>query len=221
MKRIPEPELMEEEEQVRAYARADFDEPHGRFIKLLEEAFSTDEIRGCVLDLGCGPGDISLRIARAYPRCTVLGIDGSEAMISLGREIISRSGEAGRVELRRLRLPVDKPSGRDYGAIVSNSLLHHLREPEVLWHTIRECGSRGTPVFVMDLMRPASVSQAERMVEDYTAGEPEVLIRDFRASLLAAYDLGEVREQLAKAGLDALPVKEVSDRHLLVAGRLP
>lgn len=222
MKRIPEPELMEEEEQARAYAGANFDEPHNRFISLLEEHFPGLEITGCVLDLGCGPGDITIRMARAQPGCTVLGIDGSEAMLRWGREIISRTGDAaGRIELSRLRLPAKKPPERRYDIIISNSLLHHLKQPAILWETIKECGSAGTPVFVMDLMRPTTEAEVEKLVETRTVGEPEILKRDFRASLLAAYDLLEIKEQLDKAGLSALTVKQVSDRHLLVAGRLP
>ncbi len=34
MNRTPEPELMLEQEQARAYFEADFEEPHGRFIEL-------------------------------------------------------------------------------------------------------------------------------------------------------------------------------------------
>ena len=36
MQRILEPELMEDESQVRAYALADFSEPHDRFIQRLK-----------------------------------------------------------------------------------------------------------------------------------------------------------------------------------------
>jgi hypothetical protein len=51
----------------------------------------------------------------------------------------------------------------------------------------------GAPVLVMDLMRPASPAAAEALVEQYAAGEPEVLRRDFYNSLLAAFEPGEVR----------------------------
>jgi hypothetical protein len=37
MLRITEPEIMDDEEQVRAYALADFEEPHSQFIALLGE----------------------------------------------------------------------------------------------------------------------------------------------------------------------------------------
>lgn len=222
MERIPEPELMEVEDQARAYAEADFEEPHSRFLTLLKESFPQLNISGRVLDLGCGPGDISMRVARAFPACSVLGIDGSQAMLERGREILRRSGALeSRVELAQVMLPADGVPAGDYEIIISNSLLHHLADPQVLWNAIREAGASGTPVFVMDLMRPVSITEAKKIVEAYTVGEPEILKKDFHASLLAAYRIDEVREQLRGAGLECLNLSSVSDRHLLVWGRLP
>jgi SAM-dependent methyltransferase len=62
MQRIPEPELMDEAEQARAYAMADFAEPNARFVGYFETEFP-ELLTGSVLDLGCGPGDIVLRLA--------------------------------------------------------------------------------------------------------------------------------------------------------------
>lgn len=69
MERFPEPELMEERQQACAYAAADFSEPHNRFIELFQEAFPGLGIEGYALDLGCGPGDIAMRFARANTAC--------------------------------------------------------------------------------------------------------------------------------------------------------
>ena len=61
--------------------------------------------------------------------------------------------------------------------------------------------------------------QAQHIVDTYAANEPEVLRRDFFASLCAAFTLDEVRDQLEVAGLGHLAVEAISDRHLLVWGR--
>ena len=49
---------------------------------------------------------------------------------------------------------------------------------------------------------------------------PPVLRNDFLNSLCAAYRPDEVARQLASAGLERLQVEVVSDRHLIVFGRL-
>ena len=52
-------------------------------------------------------------------------------------------------------------------------------------------------------------------------GEPELLKRDFFASLCAAYTLAEVRSQLAAADLAHFALEATSDRHWITWGALP
>ncbi|MEE8350329.1 MAG: class I SAM-dependent methyltransferase [Acidobacteriota bacterium] len=220
MKRRPEEELMLGEEQARAYREGDFDEPHRQFVKLFEERFASDSIEGCVLDLGCGPADIALRFARAYPRCRVHGVDGSKAMLKLGRQAISNEQLESRIELIEHLLPTTELPRDQYDVVISNSLLHHLKDPRVLWDSIDRFARPEAPVFVMDLLRPESETQAQEMTVMYASDEPEILRRDFCHSLLAAYREDEVCEQLEQAGLTQMRVEVVSDRHLIVWGRM-
>jgi hypothetical protein len=71
----------------------------------------------------------------------------------------------------------------------------------------------------MDLNRPDDAETVEALVARYAERAPEVLRTDFRNSLLAAYRPDEIRQQLARCGLEHLQVETVSDRHLLVSGR--
>lgn len=218
MERVPEPELMEEEEQARAYSMADFEAPHEAFVRESERAFH-EPLQGQILDLGCGPGDITVRFAKRHPGCSLLGIDGSEAMLKYGRERVEREELTERVRLRRVFLPT-KELEQAFDGAISNSLLHHLERPEVLWQSLKQCVRRGSPVFVMDLLRPGSRQEAEALVEAYSGDEPEVLRRDFFLSLCAAYRVDEIEEQLATQGLAHLRVEVISDRHWVVYGRL-
>jgi SAM-dependent methyltransferase len=219
MERIPEPELMNDAEQAAAYAFADFEEPHSRFIELFRETFPDEFMTGAVLDLGCGPGDITIRFARAFPECVVHGVDGAAAMLAHGRNRLAREGLDERVQLIEAYLPGTSLPLSGYAAVISNSLLHHLHDPMVLWHTLKAYAKPGAPVFIMDLLRPAGREQAQALVDEYAANEPDVLRHDFFHSLLAAYSCDEVAEQLHTAGLDGLSVRQISDRHLLIHGR--
>lgn len=217
--RILEPELMDGDEQVRAYAEANFEQPHSAFIQLFKQTFLEERIQGCILDLGCGPGDITFRFARAFPDCCVHGIDGSPSMLSYGNEILSSAADIrDRVELVYGRLPEVNPPRPDYRTIITNSLLHHLENPQTLWNSVKKYSSSGTKVFVMDLRRPANTHIARELTETYAADEPLTLQHDFYHSLLAAFRVDEVKQQLAEADLDYLSVRESSDRHLLVSG---
>ena len=220
MNRTTEPELMLAEEQARAYSQADFEEPHSRFMELFAERFPEETAAGSVLDLGCGPADISLRFARAYPQAVIHGVDGSEAILRLGKQAVCREGLEERVQLIHCTLPTLELPRKSYDGVISNSLLHHLQDPQVLWQTIKQFARPEAPIFVMDLMRPDSQKQAEDLTETYAAGEPEILKRDFYHSLLAAYQEDEIQSQLQEAGLKQFSVEVASDRHLIIWGRL-
>ena len=221
MRRVLEPELMDEPEQARAYAEADFSEPNALFVALFQESFPDFGAGGCLLDLGCGPADITLRLARAYPACEVHGVDGAEPMLAFARDRITRTAAGDRVTLVHAVIPRAVLPRAQYDAIVSNSLLHQLHDPGALWATVKRRARPGAPVLVMDLVRPQSAAQVDELVRTYAADAPPVLQRDFRCSLRAAFRPGEVTAQLAEAGLAGFNVRMVSDRHLAVAGRTP
>ncbi len=218
MERRPEPELMDEAEQARAYAAADFDEPHNHFVELLSDRLGPGAGRGRALDLGCGPGDISFRLAAARPGWAIEGVDGSRAMLELAEVDPRRAACRDRVTFTLARLPDEEPAGSAFELVLSNSLLHHLDDPLVLWRAAAGLVAAGGQIFVMDLARPGSPAAGRDLVARYAAGEPEVLRRDFHASLLAAYRVDEISAQLAGVGLGHLTVEMVSDRHWIAHG---
>ncbi|MBL1261938.1 MAG: class I SAM-dependent methyltransferase [Thiotrichaceae bacterium] len=224
MQRIPEADLMDDGAQAKAYAEADFSEPHENFIALFKQQWPGWDVIGRVLDLGCGTADISIRFARAFAGCEIEGVDGADEMLAYGIRAVAAAGLSKRIDLRNVYLPDETLEQPLFDAVISNSLLHHLKEPMTLWQTISFCAKQntdaGTPVFVMDLMRPDNQAEVLRLVERYVASEPEVLRHDFHHSLYAAYRVDEVRAQLDAAGLHQLTVQAVSDRHLVVAGLL-
>ncbi len=222
MHRTPEPEeLMDDAEQALAYARADFSEANQLFVQLLER-HCADALQGRLLDLGCGPADIPLTLVHRHPTLQIDALDGAQAMLDLAREKLAADTAAGkRVHLMCEYLPCPHLREQSYDIVASNSLLHHLVDPAVLWQTVARCARPGASVMIMDLARPASELAVDALVETYAMGEPEVLRRDFRHSLFAAYTPVEVEEQLLAAGLHGFRVAMVSDRHLAVSGRIP
>ena len=217
--RIPEPELMTDEAQAKAYAEADFSAPHDHFVELFRARFG-DQLAGTVLDLGCGPGDICRRFARRFPDCKIHAVDASGPMLALGHAADLAAGLENRIDYFNAYLPeVDLPQ-TGYSTIISNSLLHHLLSPDTLWKTVQRFSQPNTKIFIMDLLRPDSTETAEQLVSEYSGGEPDILKTDFYNSLLAAYSLKEVGAQLSSAGLETLQAQTVSDRHLIVWGEL-
>lgn len=218
IERTPEPDLMNDIAQAEAYAQTDFSEPHDAFVAHFRERFP-DFKDGNVLDLGCGTADVIIRFAHAFPSAHITGVDGAAAMLDIGLQEVEQCDLGDRISLERCVLPHSDLSKRMFDAVISNSLLHHLKDPSTMWDIIKECLKDRSPVLVMDLMRPETRERAMELMGMYALDAPEILQQDFYNSLLASYTVDEVREQLKTAGLD-LTVEAVSDRHLIAWGNI-
>ncbi len=102
-----------------------------RFTALIDAVEAGARPDPLVLDLGCGPGSLSVRLLDRIPAATVLAIDADPLLLALGR-----AGYAGRAGLRfadcDLRTPgwtaslgLDRPAD----VAVSTTALHWLPEP--------------------------------------------------------------------------------------------
>ncbi len=216
MNRTLEPELMEDDAQVQAYAAADFSQENQGFVDLFREYFP-EFSEGHVLDLGCGPGDIPIRLARAVPGCRITAIDASAPMIRLAEETVRQAGLSDRITFRCERFQ-DLAGANIADAAMSNSLLHHVPNPLQFWHKLRVAVKPGSPVLVMDLLRPESPEEAQAIVDRYASGAPDILRRDFYNSLLAAFTEDEISAQLAQMNLTRLIIDVPDDRHWVVGG---
>jgi SAM-dependent methyltransferase len=247
MERICEPELMDEPAQARAYAEADFSASDQALVERLVELFGAGSALGTrIVDLGCGPGNITFLLAEHVPEATVLGLDGAAAMLAIAEQRRQALAEvdqvdprqtsgAERLQFQKALLPLEPDqalrlraaatggnvAGAGFSAVVSNSLLHHLHDPAVLWTTVRLLAAPGAVLYLQDLRRPASPVALEALVASQMATAPEVLRRDYRHSLHAAFTPEEVTTQLEQAGLGGLRVQERGERYLEVWGRLP
>jgi 2-polyprenyl-3-methyl-5-hydroxy-6-metoxy-1,4-benzoquinol methylase len=218
MERVLEPELMDDPEQARAYARADFEAENQGFVDRFMEFFPEFKA-GHVLDLGCGPADIPIRLARKLPECRITGVDGAAPMIAIGLEAVRTAGLADRITLRCERFQ-DMALPERADAVISNSLLHHVPNPLRFWYAVKKLAQPGAVVLVMDLLRPISSEAAQAIVNKYAAEEPAILRRDFYNSLLAAFTEDDVAAQLAEMNLTRLLIDVPDDRHWIVGGHL-
>jgi 2-polyprenyl-3-methyl-5-hydroxy-6-metoxy-1,4-benzoquinol methylase len=227
MQRCPEPELMNAQDQVLAYANADFSSgDHSvieRLSELIEQSCHAFPAAPLILDLGCGPGNISERLAVRWPLCDVIGVDGAPSMIDTANQRLTGFNPSIQ-NLKYLLFDVslccldDMSQISGASVIVSNSLLHHLHQPQRLWTLVKHLGGPNALMLHRDLRRPSNEQDVDALCDRHVSHAPPVLQRDFRASLLAAFTADEVREQLEEAGLGQFIVKEIGDRYLEVSG---
>ena len=221
MQRRPEPELMNGDAQVQAYAAADFssgDQSTVDGILHLLARSSPLPPDPLVVDLGCGPGNITFRLAEVFPTARIVGIDGAEAMLAVARQRAQQL----QLEIAFTCQPLQEVlQGSLLGQadlIVSNSLLHHLHQPDLLWRVTQGLAAPGCRVFHRDLRRPESAAEIQQLLLKHLPSAPEVLRHDFTASLEAAFEPREVNAQLQRLGLNQFEVSEEGDRYLVVSG---
>ena len=95
MQRLPEQELMDDAAQCHAYASADFAASNQRFVEIVRELIPASAMT--ILDVGCGPGDVMIRLARRCPSLKITGVDGSPAMLQLASQAVQDSGLSGTI----------------------------------------------------------------------------------------------------------------------------
>ena len=222
---------MDDPEQAAAYAAADFSASDQALVERVAACFGA-ELGPRLLDLGCGPGTITFRLAERFPAASVLGVDGAPAMLALAeqertRRMAACPALADRVHFAPYLLEAGGPGStalQGFSAVVSNSLLHHLHDPQVLWDQLRQLAAPGAAIYIKDLRRPATAAAALALQQRHLAAAPPVLQRDYLASLHAAFRPKEVEAQLLAAGLPlgpgGLQVRELEDRYLEIWGRL-
>ena len=231
MERIPEPELMVEKEQVISYDEADFSEGEVNLINqihyyLLRKNISLGE-NDLIVDLGCGPGNISEKLAIKWPNTEVVGIDGSKEMI-LRAEHNKRISE-NQKKLKNLHygcsdiqdinssnfLPKKKIS-----LLVSNSLIHHITNLKDFFNTIRSLSSNITVNFHKDLKRPSDEKSALKLKAQCSNKYNEILTNDYYASLRASYTFKELKNFTIENDLSSLDVFEEGENYLVVYGNV-
>tara|TARA_Y100001968_G_scaffold287586_1_gene289144 strand:- start:544 stop:1239 length:696 start_codon:yes stop_codon:yes gene_type:complete len=231
VKRLKEPELMICRDQIKAYAETDFSVSDSELIHRLDKYVAmvgkVIDRNSFIVDLGCGPGNITELLFERWPYSTVIGIDGSAEMLHVAKERARKfdliKGSKG---IKYLNLDVGSFSNGKFildapaDLLVSNSLLHHLHDPSRFWLALQNLGSKGSVIFHRDLRRPLTREKAIRLLEKHHSTAHSILKKDFLASLHASFTVDEVKAQLKSTGLHQLKVFEVDDRYLEIVGVL-
>jgi len=220
MRRKPEPQYMDDLAEADAYAKADFTAVNEAFVDRLVDlvqAGPDDAVQA--VDLGTGPGDIPIRIARRCPGWRLTGVDASKPMIAIARQASERAGTAGMLRWLIADAADTHLPDKSFDVVLSNSILHHVADPAAFWAEARRIAKPGAAWLLRDLFRPADENRARALVDQYAADESAILRQEYYRSLLSAYTAEELRRQLDAAGLQSLQVKIITDRHVDVFGR--
>lgn len=209
---------MDSEVEALDYDAMDFDDVNAAFCADLLTAVPNP--KRC-LDVGTGTGRIPLRLCKEHLAVRVVGVDLAGHMLKQAALNVQQANLADRISFRL----VDAKSlvgVESFDVVMSNSLIHHVPNPETALRAMWGCVHAGGTLFVRDLARPDSSEAVELILSKHAGAPPareeekprfERQVFFFRASLHAALTLEEVREVARAVGIVNPAVEMTSDRH--------
>jgi ubiquinone/menaquinone biosynthesis C-methylase UbiE len=210
LSRVPEPEIMDTDEEVDAYASAaaqSYLESIDRtFVDHIGRLIAGTGLEGSarVLDFGCGPGQIPILIKQRWPGMRILGVDAGPNMIEQARKDTAMTGVE--IDYAVLRLGPQGESRLPHGdgefdIVLCNSTLHHLDDPVVTLDELARVADPRGAVLVRDLLRPLAPLYGlhVRIFGRHYGGE---MRRLYEASVRAAYTVAEMNGMLRRSRLN-------------------
>jgi ubiquinone/menaquinone biosynthesis C-methylase UbiE len=232
--RVPEPEAMDDSDEVEAYSSAAAQAYLGKIDDTLVNhavrlaagfaSNSTDprntsaKITRRLLDVGTGPGQITLKLAQRLPGWELTGwhltgIDRSPNMIRqavTAAQVQSSSMEQGNTTAARVeflvgdanRLPFADAS---FDLVLCNSVLHHLANPASLLAEIGRVAKPHAAILVRDLRRPSRIAYPFH-VRWHGRHYSGLMYKLFCDSVRSAYTAEELAGMLRTAALPGVRI---------------
>jgi tRNA (cmo5U34)-methyltransferase len=203
---------------------ADADVSPGRLAQLeLLLAIAARASPETILELGVGSGQVAEALLERLPAASLVGVDGSSAMLELGRARLARFGD--RVRLVEADLRDAAATAEPAALVVSVQALHHLDDPAKrdMWLRLGALLRAGSLVLVRDKVAvPAPLFEAYAAVWAAHSDDLPATATGLAAELAAKGDLpATLQDQLRwleESGFDA-GVVDVHAHYALVAAR--
>ncbi len=208
--RVPEPEVMDDSGEVAAYCSAAA-QKHLQAIDdtLVEHALRLVRGRqqGRALDIGTGPGQIVIKLARRLPGWRLVGVDRSPGMVSQARVNLTALDvePASRVAFELAdgnRLPFSDSS---FELVICNSVLHHLAEPQNLISEMARLVTANGAILLRDLRRPNRLIYPLH-VRWHGRNYSGQMLRLYCDSVRAAYTVEELQRMLDRSTISGARV---------------
>jgi ubiquinone/menaquinone biosynthesis C-methylase UbiE len=230
VKRTLEVEAMDTEEEALDYDAMNHADVNTSFCTDLIASLPLMERGTQMCDLGTGTARIPIELCKRLSMCRVMAIDLSREMIKVAERNVQAAGMNQRVfplvdDAKALKALA---GGLTMDAVFSNSVVHHIPEPEAFLREAFAHVGAGGVLFVRDLVRPETPEEATRLADLYApldrtnaaALATSTRQRDLLlASLHAALTVAEVLELVVPLGIPANAVKQTSDRHWTLVHR--
>lgn len=113
-----------------------------------------------VLDVGCGPGVVTTRVAQSSPTVRVTALDSSEPLLARARRRAEDAGVGDRVDTIAADLEGRLPSTTPADVIWASMVLHHVADPIATLGQLRDRLVPGGALVMVEFGNPPTVLAA-------------------------------------------------------------
>ncbi len=198
--RVPETDLiMNEAEAVAAFASTNASD--GMMSSLYQ--YASEQIagalpnKGTVVDLGCGSGALLIGLAELFPELEFIGVDLSDEMLKTAQERVSERNLKNISLIKENFTAIRSLKDHSVDFVFSSVALHHLSTTDELRAVANEVDRILTPeggLYLIDFARLRTNEALRMFVDDAVPVAPALLVRDYEASLKAAFSVEEWRD---------------------------
>lgn len=215
MKRILEPEIMENIDEVIEYDKMKI----GTEIDLIDECLAISILNmgipyGEILDLGTGTATVPIKIFQYSSEFQLTGIDLSSNMLSIAEENIREKNLQNQIQL--VRADVKKLPFKDntFDLAYSNLMLHHIPNPVDMIQELQRVVKTEGAYIIRDLLRPHSKYLLNFFVKKFGKKFSPYQKQLYKNSLFAALTKNELNVSAIEAGLSGFSIKKYLVSHI-------
>jgi ubiquinone/menaquinone biosynthesis C-methylase UbiE len=146
---------------------------------------------GKVLDIGSGPGHVSIELAKLLPSVEIVGLELSDKMIEIAEKNVDEHGFSARIEFRQgdaAEIPFEDAS---FDLVISSWSLHLWKRPAHVFADIYRVLKSGCRALIFDARKDAPKEE----VKKWMRGTDSLIMRmGLRHSFGAGYTPQEIED---------------------------
>ncbi|MBI5287651.1 MAG: methyltransferase domain-containing protein [Chloroflexi bacterium] len=159
---------------------------------------------GTILELGCGAGAGLVSLARAFPECTITGLDPDPTSIALARQRIDAANLGERVHAEEMRAE-DLTSVDSFDFIYTQISLHEMDDARIVLVNARNALREGGTLLITEIRGPESIEDCTGLYNavlahiDLFYEIPQAVAKGGHA--VGFFTRSEIEEMAGEAGL--------------------
>lgn len=126
---------------------------------------------GRMLDLGCGPGYLSLEIIKQSTGITIIGVDLSRALVKTARANAATAGLAHRIQFEVGNAAKVRFEDDTFDMVLSTGMFHSLKKPLKVLDEIYRVLKKGGVAWIYDPANVSTIIDKKRWWVSLTARE--------------------------------------------------